>query len=56
MSPMRDVRTTTNDEQGKIELLSQWMLDGCVSQNAIDTVREMQFFEVWPDLHMRELT
>ena len=26
-----DVRTTTN-EQGKIELLSQWMLDGWVSQ------------------------
>ena len=29
MSPMRDVRT---DKQGKIVLLSQWMLDGWVSQ------------------------
>ena len=27
MLPMRDGRTTTNDEQGKIELLSKWMLD-----------------------------
>ena len=24
-------------------------------RNAIDTVREIQFFEVWPDLHMREI-
>ena len=31
MLPMRDGQTT-NDEQGKIELLSQWMLDGWVSQ------------------------
>ena len=31
MSPMRDGQTTTN-EQGKIVLLSQWMLDGWVSQ------------------------
>ena len=29
---MRDGRRTKNDEQGKIVLLSQWMLDGWVSQ------------------------
>ena len=28
MLPMRDGRTNDDDEQGKIVLLSQWMLDG----------------------------